>query len=290
MINSNLLRRLSRPLRAGSPRLYAFLNALRRRLLAGGRPLAGYQANALRRFGRLQPLRGRRVLEIGSDVGGVVLRELARRGAEAVGVNPAPEIWTPPATSPLRLAPGAELYDADAADLPFPAGSFDAVFSVATFEHLLDLPRVLSEMHRVLRPGGIVYSHFGPIWSGCRGHHLRVQVGDLEARHFKPETNPLPDFAHLLLGPAELREGLKGRCPEPLREPIVQWVYQDTGINRLFYWQYLEMFQTSALRVVALREETDAVPAHLRSLLELRHPRESRFDVTNAEVVFRKDG
>jgi SAM-dependent methyltransferase len=39
--------------------------------------------------------------------------------------------------------------------LPFPDARFDVVLSAQTLEHVLDPPRVLSEMHRVLKPGGI---------------------------------------------------------------------------------------------------------------------------------------
>lgn len=41
-------------------------------------------------------------------------------------------------------------------ELPFPADSFDAVFSHALFEHLTDKPKAIDEILRVLKPGGIV--------------------------------------------------------------------------------------------------------------------------------------
>ena len=46
----------------------------------------------------------------------------------------------------------------DAHDLPFADGSFDAVVCQAVLEHVLDPPRVVSEIHRVLAPGGLVYA------------------------------------------------------------------------------------------------------------------------------------
>ncbi len=46
----------------------------------------------------------------------------------------------------------------DAHDLPFPNGRFDAVITTAVLEHVVDPNRVASEMARILRPGGLIYS------------------------------------------------------------------------------------------------------------------------------------
>jgi SAM-dependent methyltransferase len=45
---------------------------------------------------------------------------------------------------------------ADAEHLPFGDGTFDVTYCVATLHHALDLPRMLHEMARVTRPGGLV--------------------------------------------------------------------------------------------------------------------------------------
>jgi SAM-dependent methyltransferase len=47
---------------------------------------------------------------------------------------------------------------ADAHDLPFVAQSFDACIACAVLEHVVDPYRCVSEMMRVLRPGGFVYA------------------------------------------------------------------------------------------------------------------------------------
>ncbi len=46
----------------------------------------------------------------------------------------------------------------DAHNLPFRDRAFDAVICQAVLEHVVDPPRVVSEVHRVLRPAGYVYS------------------------------------------------------------------------------------------------------------------------------------
>src|SRR4029079_273783 len=55
--------------------------------------------------------------------------------------------------------------------LPFADRSFDIVLSYDVFEHVADLRAVLSECHRVLRPGGALYALFPPYF-GPRAHHL----------------------------------------------------------------------------------------------------------------------
>ena len=46
----------------------------------------------------------------------------------------------------------------DAHDLPFQSESFDGVIAQAVLEHVLDPARCVAEIHRVLRPGGLVYA------------------------------------------------------------------------------------------------------------------------------------
>jgi SAM-dependent methyltransferase len=47
---------------------------------------------------------------------------------------------------------------ADAHQIPLPTGSVDAVLAQAVLEHVVDPPRVVSEIHRVLKDGGLVYA------------------------------------------------------------------------------------------------------------------------------------
>lgn len=57
--------------------------------------------------------------------------------------------------------PGLEFIQGDAANLPFPAGSIDAVINVEASHCYPDLPQFLSEVARVLKPGGhFLYADF----------------------------------------------------------------------------------------------------------------------------------
>jgi SAM-dependent methyltransferase len=45
---------------------------------------------------------------------------------------------------------------ADIARLPFKKGAFNEVLASHVLEHILDLPSAMRELHRVLRPGGLL--------------------------------------------------------------------------------------------------------------------------------------
>jgi SAM-dependent methyltransferase len=68
---------------------------------------------------------------------------------------------------------GAErLLVGDVRRLPFPDASYDLVMSAAAFEHFLDVPAVIDELARVLRPGGMVWTSIHLFTSPSGGHNL----------------------------------------------------------------------------------------------------------------------
>jgi ubiquinone/menaquinone biosynthesis C-methylase UbiE len=62
----------------------------------------------------------------------------------------------------------------DVAHLPFATNSFDLVTSIAAFEHFLDVPRVVADIQRVTRLGGLIWIWVHPFTSLSGGHNLSL--------------------------------------------------------------------------------------------------------------------
>jgi SAM-dependent methyltransferase len=100
-------------------------------------------------------LAGRRLLDLGCGMGTFAV-EAAKRGAHAVGVDPAPAALQAARAVAAAEQAGAAFIRADAALLPVVSDSCDVVLAADLTEHLDDdtLARVLREAVRVLRTGG----------------------------------------------------------------------------------------------------------------------------------------
>jgi len=93
--------------------------------------------------------RGTRVLDAATGPG-YVAAACAVRGADVLGVDVAAEM----VSLARRLRPEIEFQQADAEQLPFADGSFDAVVANFLIPHVGRPERVAAELVRVLRPGG----------------------------------------------------------------------------------------------------------------------------------------
>jgi SAM-dependent methyltransferase len=109
----------------------------------------------LLRYLELDRVRGAKVLEIGLGFG-TVGELLARAGAVYHGADIAPG---PVGMMQQRLAwaglgGGERIVQASALELPFEDATFDRVCSIGCLHHTGDTPKGVSEVHRVLAPGG----------------------------------------------------------------------------------------------------------------------------------------
>jgi SAM-dependent methyltransferase len=148
-----------------------------------------------------------RVLDAGCGGGGTAL-SLAEESAFAVGLDL--EARFAGAGTRLQAEKGianAAFVQGDGERLPFRDGTFDLVFSHSVIEHVQAADGYLREIHRVLRPGGVLYLSTAPTLSLAGAHLPRLLV-------------PIP--VHLLLGRRlafALFRTLARRAPWLLQEP-----------------------------------------------------------------------
>jgi SAM-dependent methyltransferase len=140
----------------------------------------------LRRAFLLAELRpGDRVLDLGSGAGDSTA-EIARAGGRVIGVEVAEAAIARSRSRheelEFRLAPIE-------GPLPFDDGAFDLVWTSEVIEHVADTARWLSELRRVLAPGGRLL-----LTTPSHGR-LRVALGGLERF-----SEPLGDHLHLYTG------------------------------------------------------------------------------------------
>jgi glycosyltransferase involved in cell wall biosynthesis/SAM-dependent methyltransferase len=122
-----------------------------RTAVRGAAPSLSHNLSAARNFTRFRDLlhahaeRRARVLVVGGAILGEGMAVLA--GDPDIGLVEAD----------VAIGPRTDVI-CDAHTLPFADHAFDGVVCQAVLEHVADPPRVVGEIHRVLKPGGLVYS------------------------------------------------------------------------------------------------------------------------------------
>jgi ubiquinone/menaquinone biosynthesis C-methylase UbiE len=130
-----------------------------------------------------------RVLEVGGGPGELSERIALELGADVVMVDSSPRMVE------LARARGVDAHVGDVQELPFADGDFDCAVAAWMLYHVPDLDRALSELRRVLRPGGRVVAvtngreHMQELrrlagdWA-WQERFRREEAAELLARHF----------------------------------------------------------------------------------------------------------
>ena len=155
---------------------------------------------------RLAPRSPGRVLEVAAGTG-VVTRVLASALPERVSIV-ATDLNQPmlDQASALGTRRPVEWRQADAMQLPFPDGTFDAVVCQFGVMFFSDKPRAFAEAHRVLRPGGVLIFN---VWDRIEENEFAETVTAALASLF-PEDPPrfLARTPHGYHAPARIGQDL----------------------------------------------------------------------------------
>ena len=204
--------------------------------------------------------RDKRLLEIGFGTGTDLL-QFARAGALVTGVDLTPRSIEIARRRFAVYDQQGEFLIGDGENLSFPDASFDVVYSFGVLHHTPDTARAISEVHRVLRPGGkaiVMLYHRGSLayWGGLifkqgilRGKLLRSSVAEIMSRQVEygaEESRPLVkaysrDEAHRLFRDFSSCEISVNQLTRPelrpfggiLPEPIFNWLAERFGWNLL---------------------------------------------------------
>lgn len=184
----------------------------------------GPQGEPFGQYLRPQMVERRAVLEIGCGMGSHAAL-VARRGANLTAID-----ITKPAVEATRrrfelFGLTANILQADAEELPFPDNSFDVVWSWGVLHHSASFERCLSQVNRVLRPGGnlllMVYHRRSIFFVGHCGLIRGVLLGQLLRRSLQDIYSQNSDGAYArLFSKSELR-GLLDRDYKPLAISVV---------------------------------------------------------------------
>ena len=125
----------------------SFLNILE----TGLQPLRiRYIKKCLAKAGIVNPMS----LDIGCG-GGIIAEDLARISRSTTGIDISKASLETAKQHALESGLTIDYIEAYAEELPFSDNSFDLVSCCDVLEHVNDVPKVISEISRVLRPGGV---------------------------------------------------------------------------------------------------------------------------------------
>jgi SAM-dependent methyltransferase len=191
-------------------------------------------------FNDLKSLNHKHLLDIGASPHGYALeRALFHEVSSYTGIGLALQ----GTTEVCQADRVGKLIGMNAENLAFDNASFDLIITLSTFEHFFNIDRVLTEMYRVLKPGGSVLINFQPVWTCSYGHHL----------HHVPNIDRLiPPWSHLLCQADEMRQLLQ--TVWPLQSPMsldetIEWIYHSDEINRIDIKTILASFHNCSFEI-----------------------------------------
>lgn len=198
------------------------------------------------------PLAGQLLADLGCGPG-FYTRALRAKGALVLPVDAEMAELT------LAGEPPSGCILADAGSLPLASGTLDGVFCSNLLEHTARPFEVLSEMARVLRPGGWGYLSWTPWWSPWGGHEMspyhllgpKVGTGLYEALHGPPRKNRFGEGLFVtkvgqVLAYMRSREDIEVIRVEPRYWPWAKAICSVPGAREVLSWNCVVHFTKRA--------------------------------------------
>lgn len=191
---------------------------------------------------------GLNVLDVGCG-GGYTCEFLAKRGAIVTGVDQSLDCIHAAKEHALEHELAITYYNATAEALPLPDATFDVVVCVDVLEHIADLNQTLSEIGRVLKPGGIFC--FDTINRTFRSKVIMIWLLENMLGEIQPGIHDWQKF----ITPAELSDSLQN-----LNFGAIEIKgFNLFGTSLVDYWQIYQYYRKTKQFKIYINEDTSVI-------------------------------
>lgn len=182
--------------------------------LRGDEPPEEAQIQMLERCADLVKIQqGWRVLDVGCGHGGTCVHLASQYGCDTTGITLSDRQGELGRENAARAKVAVEFILADAEEIAFPAGIFDAVWTMESSEHFLDKAAYFRKVRHTLRPGGVL------LLAAWTGSMASARVRQVAEEFLCPELLTGDEYASLIC-----RAGMTVLKQEELtREVIPTW-------------------------------------------------------------------
>jgi SAM-dependent methyltransferase len=197
-----------------------------------------------------------KLLDLGCSLG-FMSDAFAELGFAVTGIDPDPRVFSSREQSSAAAA-SAKFICAQGESLPFVDGVFDVVVCNHVYEHAINPMKMMAEIHRTLRPGGVCYFAGGHKWQLIEPHYrlpflswLPSPIANIYLRCFKGIASYDEKFVY----PWQLKfffEGFSSTrelTPQLLRKPA-HYRVGPTALGRFIQNSPLIASLTSRLSVI----------------------------------------
>lgn len=201
------------------------------------------------------------------EVGGVLQPDLIKnQNVNWISVDP---LYTP--TQDYNLITSQKLSKINHVkrsinDCNFQENEFDFIFSCNAFQHISDLKGAFNNFFKWLKKGGVLYSHFGPIWSAPDGAHIEGMKYNGKFYNFW-EFKLIPSWSHLYFDYKKMLVFLNKHYDMGFSTHIANHVFHSKWINRLSFSDYSKLltFNPWGKAKLTYSQGIDYMPTNLLS-------------------------